>query len=202
MKKADLVALAIGLTEEQLKKIEAASENELKGYVEKTKYTELEAEKKQLTEGNTTLSKQLDEVKKNSGDNAELKKQIEEMQNTNKAREKEYTDNLAKIKLDNAVEIALMSSGAKNSKAVKALLNLEKAILGEDGKITGLEEQIKALKTAEDSSFLFAEAPKVKGANPDGNPGKGAKVDFKNMTYSQIEKYLAENPSAKVDEII
>lgn len=202
MKKADLVALAIGLTEEQLKKIETASENELKGYVEKTKYTELEAEKKQLAEGNTTLSKQLDEVKKNSGDNAELKKQIEEMQNTNKAREKEYTDNLAKIKLDNAVEIALMSSGAKNSKAVKALLNLEKAVLGEDGKITGLEEQIKALKTAEDSSFLFVEGPKVKGANPAGNQDKGGNVDFKNMTYSQIEKYLAENPGAKIEDII
>lgn len=202
MKKADLVALAIGLTEEQLKKIETASENELKGYVEKTKYTELEAEKKQLAEGNTTLSKQLDEVKKNSGDNAELKKQIEEMQNTNKAREKEYTDNLAKIKLDNAVEIALMSSGAKNSKAVKALLNLEKAVLGEDGKITGLEEQIKALKTAEDSSFLFVEGPKVKGANPAGNQDKGGNVDLKNMTYSQIEKYLAENPGAKIEDII
>ena len=202
MKKADLVALAIGLTEEQLKKIETASENELKGYVEKTKYTELEAEKKQLAEGNTTLSKQLDEVKKNSGDNAELKKQIEEMQNTNKAREKEYTDNLAKIKLDNAVEIALMSSGAKNSKAVKALLNLEKAVLGEDGKITGLEEQIKALKTAEDSSFLFVEGPKVKGANLAGNQDKGGNVDFKNMTYSQIEKYLAENPGAKIEDII
>lgn len=202
MKKADLVALAIGLTEEQLQKIEAASETELKGYVEKSKYTELETEKTQLAESHKTLTKQLEDVKKSVGDNAELKKQIEDMQNANKAKEKEYTDSITKIKLDNAVEIALMSSGAKNSKAVKALLNLEKAVLGEDGKITGLEEQIKALKTAEDSSFLFAEAPKVKGANPAGNTGKSGNVDFKNMTYSQIEKYLAENPGAKVDDII
>lgn len=202
MKKADLVALALGLTEEQLQKLEVASETELKGYVEKTKYTELEAEKKQLTEGNTTLSKQLEEVKKNAGDNAELKKQIEDMQTTNKTKEKEYADSIAKIKLDNAVEIALMNSGAKNSKAAKALLNLEKAVLGGDGKITGLEEQIKTLKTAEDSSFLFAEAPKVKGADPAGNPSKNGSVDFKNMTYSQIEQYLAENPGAKVNDII
>lgn len=193
---------ALGVTEELAIKIAEEFKKDLEGYIEKSKYSELEAEKNQLTESQKTLAKQLEEVKKNSGDNAELKKQIEEMQNTNKAKEKEYKDNLAKIKLDNAVEIALMSSGAKNSKAVKALLNLEKAVLGEDGKITGLEEQIKALKTAEDSSFLFAETPKVKGANPAGNPGKGGNVDFKNMTYSQIEKYLAENPGAKIEDII
>lgn len=193
---------ALGVTEELAIKIAGESKKELEGYIEKSRYSELEAEKNQLTESQKTLAKQLEEVKKNSGDNAELKKQIEEMQNINKAKEKEYTDNLVKIKLDNAVEIALMSSGAKNSKAVKALLNLEKAVLGEDGKITGLEEQIKALKTAEDSSFLFAETPKVKGANPAGNPGKGGNIDFKNMTYSQIEKYLSENPGAKIEDII
>lgn len=193
---------ALGVTEELAIKIAEESKKELEGYIEKSKYSELEAEKNQLTESQKTLAKQLEEVKKNSGDNAELKKQIEEMQNTNKAKEKEYKDNLAKIKLDNAVEIALMSSGAKNSKAVKALLNLEKAVLGEDGKITGLEEQIKVLKTSEDSSFLFAENPKVKGAKPAGTPGKGGNIDFKNMTYSQIEKYLAENPGAKIEDII
>lgn len=194
--------ITFGVSEELATKIAGESKKELEGYIEKSRYSELEAEKNQLTESQKTLTKQLEEVKKNSGDNAELKKQIEEMQNANKAKEKEYTDNLVKVKLDNAVEIALMSSGAKNSKAVKALLNLEKAVLGEDGKITGLEEQIKALKTAEDSSFLFAETPKVKGANPAGNPGKGGNVDFKNMTYSQIEKYLAENPGAKIEDII
>lgn len=200
MTKEQLITL--GVSEELATKIAGESKKELESYIEKSKYSELEAEKNQLIESQKTLAKQLEEVKKNSGDNAELKKQIEEMQNTNKAKEKEYKDNLAKIKLDNAVEIALMSSGAKNSKAVKALLNLEKAVLGEDGKITGLEEQIKALKTAEDSSFLFAETPKVKGANPAGNPGKGGDIDFKNMTYSQIEKYLAENPGAKIEDII
>lgn len=200
MTKEQLITL--GVSEELATKIAGESKKELEGYTEKSKYSELEAEKNQLTESQKTLAKQLEEVKKNSGDNAELKKQIEEMQNINKAKEKEYTDNLVKIKLDNTIEIALMSSGAKNSKAVKALLNLEKAVLGEDGKITGLEEQIKALKTAEDSSFLFAETPKVKGANPAGNSGKGGNIDFKNMTYSQIEKYLAENPGAKIEDII
>ena len=137
MTKEQLIAL--GVTEELAVKIAGESKKELEGYVEKAKFTELEAEKKQLNESNKTLTKQLEEVKKNVGDNEELKKQIESMQVANKAKEKEYADSIAKIKLDNAVDIALMSAGSKNNKAVKALLNLEKAILGEDGLIAGLD---------------------------------------------------------------
>lgn len=195
MTKEQLIAL--GVAEELAVKIAGESKKELEGYVEKAKFTELEAEKKQLDESNKTLTKQLEEVKKNVGDNEELKKQIESMQVANKAKEKEYADSIAKIKLDNAVDIALMSAGSKNNKAVKALLNLEKAILGEDGKIAGLDEQIKALKTAEDSSFLFEALKVPKGTNLASNPEK--KINFSEMTYSQMEKYLAENPGATLE---
>ena len=195
MTKEQLIAL--GVVEELAVKIAGESKKELEGYIEKSKFSELEAEKKQLNESNKTLTKQLEEVKKNVGNNEELKKQIESMQVANKAKEKEYADSIAKIKLDNAIDIALMGAGSKNNKAVKALLNLEKAILGEDGKIAGLDEQIKALKTAEDSSFLFEAVKVPKGTNPAGNPAK--KINFSEMTYSQMEKYLAENPGATLE---
>ena len=195
MTKEQLIAL--GASEELATKIAEESVKELAGYVEKSKYSEVETAKKQLEEGNKTLTKQLEEIKKSAGDNAELKKQIEDMQTANKNKEKEYADSIAKLKLDNAVDIALMGAGSKNNKAVKALLNLEKAILGEDGKIAGLDEQIKALKTAEDSSFLFEAVKVPKGTNPAGNPEK--KINFSEMTYSQMEKYLAENPGATLE---
>ena len=198
MTKEQLIAL--GATEELATKIAEESAKELAGYIEKSKYSETETAKKQLEEGNKTLTKQLEEIKKSAGDNAELKKQIEEMQTANKNKEKEYADSIAKLKLDNAVDIALMGAGSKNNKAVKALLNLEKAIIGEDGKVVGLKEQLDNLKKAEDSSFLFEATPKFKGVNPAGN--KGEKIDFKSMTYSQMEKYLAENPGAKIDDVL
>lgn len=198
MTKEQLIAL--GATEELATKIAGESAKELAGYVEKSKYSEVETAKKQLEEGNKTLTKQLEEIKKSAGDNAELKKQIEDMQTANKNKEKEYADSIAKLKLDNAVDIALMGAGSKNNKAVKALLNLEKAVIGEDGKIVGLKEQLDNLRKAEDSSFLFETTPKFKGVNPAGN--KNPEVDFKSMTYSQMEKYLAENPGAKIDDIL
>lgn len=195
MTKEQLIAL--GLTEELATKVAGESEKELKGYVERAKYLELETEKDQLIESNKSLTKNLEEVKKNVGDNEELKKQISDMQELQKAKDKEYADNIAKIRLDNVLDIALMGAGAKNNKAVKALLNLDGAKIGEDGKIVGLEEQLKALREANDSSFLFEEIKVPKGSNPAGNGEK--KINFNEMTYSQMEKYLAENPGAKID---
>lgn len=193
--------IALGAPEELATKIAGESAKELAGYIEKSKYSEVETAKKQLEEGNKTLTKQLEEIKKSAGDNAELKKQIEDMQTANKAKEKEYAESIAKLKLDNAVDLALLGAGAKNNKAVKALLNLEKATIGEDGKVIGLDEQLKNLKKAEDSSFLFETAPKFKGVNPAGKGGD-KEPDFKSMSYSQIEKFLAENPGAKIEDII
>lgn len=195
MTKEQLIALGLG--EELALKVAGESKKELEGYVERAKYLELETEKNQLAESNKSLTKNLEEVKKNVGDNEELKKQISDMQEAQKAKDKEYADNIEKIRLDNALDIALMGAGAKNNKAVKALLNLDGAKIGEDGKVVGLDEQLKALKSAADSSFLFEVTQTPKGGNLAGNPEK--KVNFNEMTYSQMEKYLAENPGAKID---
>lgn len=192
--------ISFGVSEDLAVKIAGESKKELDGYIEKSKYTELETEKNQLVEVNKTLTKQLEDVKKAAGDNAELKKQIEDMQNANKAKAKEYEESIAKLKLDNAVDIALLGAGAKNSKAVKALLNLEKAVIGDDGKVVGLDGQLKTLMEAEDSSFLF-DKQKITGITPTGNP-KDKNLDFKNMTYSEMQKYLAENPGVNIDDIM
>ena len=143
MKKEELIKL--GLDEETAKKVEAASTEELKGYVEKTKYSELETVKNQLEESNKTVNKQLEDLKKNTGDAEALKAEIQKMQDENKNKETEYTNNIKKLKVDNAVELALIGAKAKNTKAVKALLNLENLEIGEDGKVKGLEDQIKNL---------------------------------------------------------
>lgn len=197
MKKEELIKL--GLDEETAKKVEAASTEELKGYVEKTKYSELETIKNQLEESNKTVNKQLEDLKKNTGDAEALKAEIQKMQDENKNKETEYTNNIKKLKVDNAVELALIGAKAKNTKAVKALLNLENLEIGEDGKIKGLEDQIKNLTKDEGTAFLFEAESKTetpKGTDP---AGKSTKKDIKDMTYSEMEAYLAANPGAKIN---
>lgn len=197
MKREDLIKL--GLDEEAAKKVEAASIEELKGYVEKTKYIELETVKNQLEESNKTVNKQLEDLKKNTGDAEALKAEIQKMQDENKNKETEYANNIKKLKVDNAVELALIGAKAKNTKAVKALLNLENLEIGEDGKVKGLEDQIKNLTKDEGTAFLFEAESKTetpKGTDP---AGKSAKKDIKDMTYSEMEAYLAANPGAKIN---
>ncbi|WP_339010473.1 phage scaffolding protein [Fusobacterium varium] len=197
MKKEELIKL--GLDEETAKKVEAASNEELKGYVEKNKYSELETVKNQLEESNKTVNKQLEDLKKNTGDAEALKAEIQKMQDENKSKETEYANNIKKLKVDNAVELALIGAKAKNTKAVKALLNLENLEIGEDGKVKGLEDQIKNLTKDEGTAFLFEAESKTgtpKGTDP---AGKSTKKDIKDMTYSEMEAYLAANPGAKIN---
>lgn len=197
MKKEELIKL--GLDEETAKKVETASIEELKGYIEKVKYSELETIKNQLEESNKTVNKQLEDLKKNTGDAEALKAEIQKMQDENKNKETEYTNNIKKLKVDNAIELALIGAKAKNTKAVKALLNLENLEIGEDGKVKGLEDQIKNLTKDEGTAFLFEAESKTetpKGTDP---AGKSTKKDIKDMTYSEMEAYLAANPGAKIN---
>ena len=68
---------------------------------------------------------------------------------------------------------ALAAAGAKNLRAVTALLDMSKVSLV-DGKLVGLDEQLEALKTAPDSHFLFvAEQPRRTGMSHNSSSWRG-----------------------------
>ena len=133
MKKAEFVVL--GISEELAAKAEKASLEELKGYVEKSVHDEVVEENKTLKKSVSDRDRQLDELKGAAGDNADLKKQIEDLQKQNAEQEKAHKAELAQVKLDNAIDAALTAAGAKNTKAVRALLDTTKVKMGDDGKI-------------------------------------------------------------------
>lgn len=164
MKKEDF--LKLGLTEEQATKAAEASAEELKGFIPKSRFDEVNEAKKKLEEDIKTRDKQLDELKKLDVEG--LKAEIEKLQNENKIAEEKYQAELKQIRINNAVDKALFKAKAKNIKAVKALLDLEKIEL--DGEIVkGLDDQIKKLIEGEDTKFLFDatdEKPNFKGIKP------------------------------------
>lgn len=97
----------------------------------------------------------------------ELKAEIERLQGENKTAAEKYAAELAAVKLNGAIENRLMKEGAVNIKAVRALLDNEKIRLSEDGSLTGLDEQLKALR--ENEKWAFAQpAKEVPGSG--GNP--------------------------------
>ena len=156
-----------GIEEGKLDGVIADISKELpKYFIPKDKYNEVAEAKKQLEKDIQDRDQQLEDLKKAAGASEELKKQIETLQAENKKASEEWQTKMSQMQLDFALERALTTAKAKNPKAVKALLDMEKVKL--DGEqLLGLDDQLKALK--ESDSYLFGEPGKVgSGTNPPG----------------------------------
>jgi myosin heavy subunit len=199
MKKEELMKLE-GMTEELATKIAEQSAEELKGMIPKTRLDEVIAERDNAKKDHAEVLKQLGALQKETGDVQSLKDKIQELQDNAKEAEKTHAAEMHALKVNNAVDTALMNAKALNAKAVKALLNLENAELGEDGTVKGLAEQIKALQTAEDSKFMFGSStPNMKGAKI-GEPSDGADTGmtmdkFRKMSPAERHEFAIKNPT-------
>lgn len=200
MKKEEFVKL--GVDEELAKKCEAASQEELKGFIPKSRFDEVNNEKKKLELDVRDRDGQLETLKNSTGDVEAMKQQIETLQNENKQKDEAHAAEIKQLRIDTAIETALTGAKAKNNLAVKALLkDLDKAELQEDGTIKGLAEQITALQKSDEYLFETKTSKKMKGAKPGeaGNEDGDHGVDTSKMTYSELAAYMAENPDAKID---
>lgn len=201
MKKEDFVKL--GIDEALAAKAEAASQEELKGFIPKARFDEVNNEKKKLELDVRDRDGQLETLKNSTGDVEAMKQQIATLQADNKAKDEAHAAEIKQLKVDTAIETALTGAKAKNNTAVKALLkDLDKAELADDGTIKGLAEQIEALQKSD--SYLFdakdSKQKQVKGAKPgeSGNEDGDHGVDTSKMTYSELTAYLAEHPDAQI----
>ncbi|WP_142414398.1 phage scaffolding protein [Hathewaya massiliensis] len=134
-----------------------------KNAVPKDKYNEVSEAKKQLETDIKERDIQLETLKKSTGDNAELQKQIETLQADNKKKDEEYQAQLKDLQISNAIKLAIADK-AQDAELVSGLFDKSKLILGDDGKITGLEDQLKNLQ--ESKSFLFKQEEKNQETQP------------------------------------
>jgi hypothetical protein len=137
-----------------------------KHFIPKDKYNEVAEAKKKLEADIQERDNQLEQLKNAAGNSEELKAQIEALQAENQKAGEEWQAKMSQMKLDFAIERALAAAKAKNTKAVKALLDMEKVKLDGD-QLLGLEDQLKALQQSD--PYLFGESGKVgSGTNPPG----------------------------------
>ena len=148
MNKEQLVKM--GLSEAQADQVLGLLKD---NFVPMGRFNELNEEAKAAKETTAERDKQLEELKKSTGDTEALKKQIETLQADNKTKEDTYKAEIQKVKFDNALDLALTGSKAKNIKTIKALLDVEKLKLKDDGSLDGLNDQIEAIKKTD--SYLF-----------------------------------------------
>lgn len=98
----------------------------------------------------TTLTSKAQRVETLEQENAQLKTDKTNLTN-------DLNTKVSEIKKTYAIESGVRDAKARNIKSVIALLDTTK-ITYENDELSGLSEQLEALKTGEDTSFLFGDA--------------------------------------------
>ena len=199
--------------------IDAAVSQEIgKGFVARADFNaknarvvELETQVGQLEEAAKTHAKDLADLKKLTGDNEALTKKIGELEEQAKTDKAAYEKELAQVKLMSAVDAELTAAGSRNNTAVRAVLADFLTGAGiVDGKVTGkvngesvtLAARIEALKKDAATDFMFSSVQREGWKPGEGGDGGGKSAGGKKpseMTYGELEAYLAANPDAKLE---
>lgn len=196
MKREDFVKL--GIDEETAKKCETASLEELKGFVPKARFDEVNDAKKNAETLLKERDGQLETLKNSTGDVETLKKQITDLQNDNKAKDEAHAAEIKRLQREAVDNELLTSAKAKNSKAAIALLDAIEDAVDIEGYRTKRSEQITALQKSDAYLFEAKETkPKFKGATPeDGSEGTDTgltKEKFNKMSYKERLNLYNEN---------
>ncbi len=163
----------LGIDDDAVKKIILQYGKDIRSYEDKLN------ENKTTIDGlNEQLSQrdiQLKDLGTKAEDNEKLKERVEEYKAKNAELSKEWQGKLDAQSKNFAISNSLRDAGAKNSKAVSALLDLDKVSLDDKGKLTGLDDQLAALKKSDSYLFTSKETNESKPKDritifPSGNP--------------------------------
>ncbi|MDG3132275.1 phage scaffolding protein [Streptococcus suis] len=138
------------LSDEQIDKIMAEHGKTMADT--KSKLTAAEEQVSTLKTDLSTANETITNLQKSNADNAELQKSIEDYKN----QLEEAQNQRAIDRKDAFIELGLTKAGVRNSKAAKALLDLEKITESDNG-FDGFDEQLKALQESDAYLFQIAE---------------------------------------------
>lgn len=160
----------MGLTDEQVNNVmgmHSAEVNDLH-----SKVNTITGERDQYKNELDSNSSKLKDLQKSAKDNEALQGQLNDLQQQFKQSQDESAKKIASLKLNSAVDVAIAGSNARNGKAVRALLDMGKIQMGEDGKLTGLDDQLTSLQ--ESDSYLFEDkSQNTSNSTISGNPSGG-----------------------------
>ena len=154
---------------EFLKEIENGEELEKKiaekikeSYVSKGEYDAVLTVKDDLQEQMKQRDKDIEELKKTAGDNTQLQQKYHDLEQKYKTDTQNLEKKYAESRKHSAVDMAILQAKGKNTKAIKALLDMDKISLKEDGTLEGLD--LEGLKSTD--GYLFdIEQTHIEGAN-------------------------------------
>lgn len=155
------------------------------GYVSKEKYAALEAEAGGYKEQLTGLREDLQKLQEEGGGKAELNNKLSALQEKYDADTKALAEKLDAARLDSALDLSLIKAGARSTKALRGLLELDKIKLDGD-ELSGLSEQLEQVK--KENSYLFQDAAPERTGMRQGGPASGGAADFMKLVSENQAK--------------
>lgn len=105
---------------------------------------------KEIDAANLTIG----ELKKANGNNEELQKTIKTHEATIKQLKIDHENEMKGIRIDSAINKLLVDNRAKHPELLAMKFDREKLQVADDGKVMGLDEQIKSLKESYKDLFV------------------------------------------------
>lgn len=186
------------LTDGQIDAIMAENGKDVNGLKEQV--NSLTTEKDGLQSQLTDHDAQLKDLKGKVKGSDELTAEIDKLQKANKEAKAKYESNLTAQQKSFLVDKALTGAGARNAKAVSSLLDLD-SVEVKDGQLTGLDDQLKALR--ESDGYMFKEDPQPTKPQPQGGvqitggqpkPESAPKIDMAHASYQEIKAFKEAHP--------
>lgn len=165
-------------------------------WIPKQKFDDLNEEKKQYKAQVDELNQQLDALQKQLKDNEGATQTIEQLKQQIADKEIE----LAATRKTNAIKLQVLQAGPNDVADILPHIKQDAVTITDDGAITGLEEQLKALKEAKPYLFRQQQGPDGTGGSK-GNPprdkgGPTPKNPWAKETFNLTEqgRILREDP--------
>lgn len=188
MTENDLTKIFEGATKEQIDYVLSLNSSDIAAATAKIE-AERDNYKSQLETAQTAL-KEFEGV-----DVTELNGKIEKLTNDLKEKDKEYKAKIADMEFDSVIDKALTSAGARNTKAAKALLEIE-TLKASKNQAEDIKKAVAAVKAENDYLFAGENEPFVP-INPPGGIDTGKK-----MSLTEAMVYANKHPGIDVSTLM
>lgn len=184
----------LGLTDDQVSKIEAALSEKTKEFIPKHRFDEINARMKSAEQELTTKQAEYENLQKSIKNKEKEKDGEDEPEQIDIASkldeiEQKLTNNFTKTLLQRDIDVALAEAGAKHRVAVRPFLKFDDIKYDDKGSIVGLKEQLDALKASDETKYLFsAPEAEVTGVKPDDGQSASLNPD----TNKTLREALAQ----------
>ena len=199
--KLDELLKTLGLEDDMIKKIlKAMKDNKIFTASEENldvRYGKLKADHDNLTAEHEKSTGLIAELQKQTKDNEGIQNQITEYQ----AQIQTLQEEALKAKTESALKIGLLSAGAKPSDIDYLMFKMEhdsewKPELDDQGKVKGLDDKLKGLKTQFPAQFEGTGSKKIDEKKLEKSEEKTSvtKDEFKKMGYQDRLNFKKSNP--------